>query len=69
MARRTAHLPGVTMAGNFFRVQCDDCENEQTVFGKAASAVDCVVCGSTLVTPAGGEADLHGEVVETVQAR
>jgi ribosomal protein S27E len=28
-----------------------------------------VVCGSTLVTPAGGEADLHSEVVETVQAR
>ena len=57
------------MAGNFFSVRCDDCENEQVVFGKAASAVDCAVCGSTLVTPTGGEADLHGEVLETVQAR
>ena len=36
------------MAGNFFSLRCDDCENEQVVFGKAASVVDCAVCGSTL---------------------
>ncbi|MCY4731540.1 30S ribosomal protein S27e [Natronomonas gomsonensis] len=57
------------MAGNFFRVQCGDCENEQVVFGKAASTVTCAVCGSTLATPTGGEADILGEVVETVEAR
>ena len=57
------------MAGNFFSIRCDDCENEQVVFGKAASVVDCAVCGSTLATPTGGEADFHGEVLETVQAR
>ena len=57
------------MAGNFFSIRCDDCENEQVVFGKAASVVDCAVCGSTLATPTGGEADFQGEVLETVQAR
>ena len=57
------------MAGNFFRVQCPDCENEQVVFGKAASDVSCAVCGSTLATPTGGEADILGDVVETVEAR
>ncbi|PSQ14522.1 30S ribosomal protein S27e [Halobacteriales archaeon QS_7_69_60] len=57
------------MAGNFFSIRCDDCENEQVVFGKAASVVDCAVCGSTLATPTGGEADFHGEVLKTVQAR
>jgi small subunit ribosomal protein S27e len=57
------------MAGNFFRVQCGDCENEQVVFGKAASTVSCAVCGSTLATPSGGEADIHGEVIETVESR
>ncbi|ERH13577.1 MAG: ribosomal protein S27E [halophilic archaeon J07HB67] len=31
------------MAGNFFTVRCADCENEQTVFGKAAS--DGQLCG------------------------
>jgi len=57
------------MAGNFFRVECPDCENEQVLFGKAASAVSCAVCGSTLATPTGGEADILGDVVETVEAR
>ena len=57
------------MAGNFFLVQCPDCENEQVVFGKAASDVSCAVCGSTLAVPTGGEADILGDVVETVEAR
>ena len=69
MAGRAAHLPGVTMAGDFIRVRCDDCENEQVLFGKASDTVNCAVCGSTLATPTGGEADILGEIVETVEAR
>jgi small subunit ribosomal protein S27e len=57
------------MAGNFVRVRCADCENEQVVFEKAATVVDCAVCGSTLSTPTGGEASVEVEVLETVQAR
>ena len=57
------------MAGSFIRVRCDDCENEQVLFGKASGTVNCAVCGSTLATPTGGEADILGDVVETVEAR
>ncbi|ESS04739.1 MAG: SSU ribosomal protein S27E [uncultured archaeon A07HR67] len=57
------------MAGSFHRVACGDCENEQVVFGKASSVVACAVCGTTLATPTGGEAELYGDVVETVEAR
>ena len=57
------------MTGSFLKVECPDCENEQVLFGKAASAVSCAVCGSTLATPTGGEADILGDVVETVEAR
>jgi small subunit ribosomal protein S27e len=57
------------MAGRFYKVQCPDCDNEQTVFGKAATAVACAVCGATLARPTGGEAQLEGEVTETVEAR
>jgi small subunit ribosomal protein S27e len=57
------------MAGSFYRLRCDDCENEQVVFGKAATQVNCAVCGSTLATPGGGEAEFHGEVVEVVESR
>ncbi len=69
MARGPTHVPGVTMAGSFHRVVCADCENEQVVFGKASSVVSCAVCGTTLATPTGGEAELYGDVVETVEAR
>jgi small subunit ribosomal protein S27e len=57
------------MAGSFYRVGCPDCENEQVVFGKAATSVACAVCGHELVTPRGGEAAIHGEVLETVEHR
>lgn len=57
------------MAGEFIQVQCEDCENEQILFGKAATAVDCAVCGSSLASPTGGEADIHGEILEVVSSR
>ena len=57
------------MAGNFVLVRCNDCENEQIVFEKASSAVNCAVCGTTLAAPTGGKAGLNPEVVETVEAR
>jgi small subunit ribosomal protein S27e len=57
------------MAGSFYRVACPDCENEQVVFGRAATEVTCEVCGHTLARPTGGEAVLEGEVTETVEAR
>ena len=57
------------MAGSFYRVACPDCENEQVVFGKAATEVACEVCGHTLARPTGGKAAIEGEVRETVEAR
>jgi small subunit ribosomal protein S27e len=57
------------MAGSYYRVKCTDCENEQIVFGKASSVVNCAVCGTTLATPTGGKAEIAHEIVETVEAR
>ncbi|WP_152040531.1 30S ribosomal protein S27e [Salinigranum salinum] len=57
------------MAGSYYRIKCTDCENEQIVFGKASSTVNCAVCGTTLATPTGGKAQIDHEIVETVEAR
>ena len=57
------------MAGSYYRVKCTDCENEQIVFGKASTVVNCAVCGTTLATPTGGKAQIDHEIVETVEAR
>lgn len=52
--------------GTFARVECDDCGNEQVIFSRSATAVSCQVCGSNLVEPTGGIADLHGTFIEYV---
>ena len=57
------------MAGSFLTVQCSDCENEQVVFEKASSAVNCAVCGTTLATPTGGKAEIDHEITGVVEAR
>ena len=44
------------MPGNFVAVECPDCENEQVLFGKAAGAVDCAVCGVAFDPTAAGPA-------------
>jgi small subunit ribosomal protein S27e len=48
----------------FVRVKCSDCENEQVVFNKSATAVNCLACGAQLVRPTGGLAEIKGEVLE-----
>ncbi len=48
----------------FVKVKCPDCENEQVVFEKASTVVDCVVCGKVLAEPAGGKAQIKAEVLE-----
>jgi small subunit ribosomal protein S27e len=57
------------MPGSFYTVRCPDCENEQAVFGKAASTVACAVCGTTLATPTSGKAVFEGEVIGTIERR
>jgi small subunit ribosomal protein S27e len=47
----------------FFKVKCPDCDNEQTVFEKASTVVNCVVCGKELAIPTGGKANFKAEIV------
>lgn len=51
----------------FFRVKCPDCENEQVVFEKASTTVECVVCGKVLAEPSGGKAQFRAEVLATLE--
>jgi small subunit ribosomal protein S27e len=51
----------------FFRVKCPDCENEQVVFEKASTRVDCVVCGKALAEPTGGKAKILVDVLAALE--
>jgi small subunit ribosomal protein S27e len=51
----------------FYRVKCPDCENEQVIFGKASTVVDCIVCGKVLAEPAGGRARITAEILSEIE--
>lgn len=46
----------VAVRAQFLKVKCGDCSNEQVVFNRPATKVNCLVCGATLASPTGGEA-------------
>ncbi|MEE2747085.1 MAG: 30S ribosomal protein S27e [Candidatus Thermoplasmatota archaeon] len=48
---------------NFLRVHCRDCGNEQIIFERASTVINCGVCGSVLARPAGGKAQLTGATI------
>jgi small subunit ribosomal protein S27e len=54
------------MAQDFLRVECEECGNQQTIFSRAASEVECLVCSTVIADPKGGKPELNGKVVETL---
>ena len=53
-------------SGNFIKVKCPDCGNEQITFKRPAIAVACHVCGSTLIKPTGGIGKMKAQLLEVV---
>jgi len=52
--------------GNFVKIKCPDCGNEQIAFKRPAVPVACHVCGSTLIKPSGGNGQMKGQLLEVV---
>lgn len=55
------------MGGKFIRVKCDDCENEQVIFNKASSVIECLICGRTLAEPTSGKARIKTQILEELE--
>jgi Ribosomal protein S27E len=55
-----------TQKSNFLKVKCLDCGNQQTVFDHAASNVQCIICGKTLVKPKGGKSEIVAQIIEVL---
>jgi small subunit ribosomal protein S27e len=51
---------------NFLKVKCGDCGNQQIVFDHAASKVECIICGTSLVKSKGGKSDIIAQIVEVM---
>ncbi|MFT4283023.1 MAG: 30S ribosomal protein S27e [Candidatus Woesearchaeota archaeon] len=50
----------------FIRVRCEKCKNEQVVFGKPSTQVNCLVCGEILATPSGGKVRINAKILEVL---
>ena len=51
----------------FIKIRCPKCKNEQIMFGKAASNVDCLVCGKSLAESTGGKSKVKARVLEILE--
>ncbi len=60
--KETVEMP----KSKFLKVACRKCKNEQVVFNKASTVVKCMKCEAELVTPTGGEAEIHGKILQTL---
>ncbi len=55
------------MAQNFLKVECDECGNQQKVYSRPATKVECMVCSEPIAKPTGGKAELNGKVVKHLE--
>ena len=55
------------MPGEFVKVKCNGCKNEQVIFSKPAGEVKCLVCGEVLANNTGGKAEVSAKVIRPVE--
>ncbi len=51
----------------FIKIRCPKCKNEQIMFGKAASPVNCLVCQKLLAEPTGGKSRVKARILEVLE--
>lgn len=51
----------------FVKIRCPKCKNEQIMFGKASSVVNCLVCSKVLAEPTGGKSRVKARVLEVLE--
>ena len=50
----------------FVKVRCTKCKNEQIIFSKTATLVNCLVCEKALCEPTGGKCNIKGQILEVL---
>jgi small subunit ribosomal protein S27e len=51
----------------FIKIRCPKCKNEQVIFGKSGTHVNCLVCGKTVAEPSGGKAKIKARILEVLE--
>ncbi|MBS3151621.1 30S ribosomal protein S27e [Candidatus Woesearchaeota archaeon] len=53
-------------SSKFISVRCSSCKNEQVIFGKPSSKVNCLVCNAVLAEPTGGKGRIKTQILEVL---
>ena len=56
----------ISPKSRFIKVKCNDCGNEQIIFGCASSVVRCLVCEGVLARPTGGKCTICTQIISLV---
>ncbi|MBN2112218.1 30S ribosomal protein S27e [Candidatus Woesearchaeota archaeon] len=54
-------------SSKFVKVRCTKCKNEQIMFGKASTNVNCLVCGKDLAESTGGKSRIKSRILEVLE--
>ena len=54
-------------SSKFVKIRCPKCKNEQILFGKSASKVNCLLCQKLLAEPTGGKARVKARILEVLE--
>lgn len=49
----------------FLKLRCK-CKNEQIVFGKCSTVVNCLVCNQVIAEPTGGKTNVKARLLEVL---
>ncbi len=62
----STNSPAAETLSQFIRVQCNECQNEQTVFSHVSTVVHCQVCNAVIAEPSGGKTRILGKYIRTL---
>ena len=51
----------------FIKVRCPKCKNEQIIFGKSATRINCLVCDKVLADSTGGKSKIKSRILEVLE--
>lgn len=60
-------MPFKETKSKFIKVRCSKCKNEQIIFGKTATKINCLVCGTLLAEPTGGKGKIKSQILEVLE--
>lgn len=51
----------------FLKVECSNCSNEQVIFNKPSTKVNCLVCDSEISEPTGGLGNVKTKIKKVLE--